>query len=99
VGAWGQNEFGQLGDNTKTNRSIPAQVLDSAGENFLTDIIEISAGDAHCLALRSDGSVWAWGNNIHHRLGDGTGTNRKTPVQVRGPAGVGFLNLFNPPGE
>jgi alpha-tubulin suppressor-like RCC1 family protein len=99
VWAWGQNEFGQLGDNTKTDRSIPAQVLDPAGENFLTDIIEISAGDAHCLALKSDGSVWAWGNNIHHRLGDGTGTDRKTPVQVRGPAGVGYLNLFKPPGE
>jgi alpha-tubulin suppressor-like RCC1 family protein len=99
VWAWGQNEFGQLGDNTKTGRSIPAQVLDDDGEGFLSGIIEISAGKSHCLALRIDGSIWSWGNNIHYRLGDGTGTHRKTPVQVKGPAGVGHLNLFDPPGE
>ncbi len=99
VWVWGQNEFGQLGDSTKTNRSAPAQVLDSDGEGLLIDIIEISAGDTHCLALSDDGSVWAWGNNIHHRLGDGTGTHRKTPVQVHGPAGVGYINLFDPPEE
>ena len=99
VWAWGQNEYGQLGDNTKTDRNVPAQVFDSDGEGFLSGIIEISASHSHCLALGGDGSIWAWGNNIYYRLGDGTGTYRKIPVQVRGPAGVGYLNLFDPPGE
>lgn len=99
VWAWGQNEYGQLGDNTKTNRSFPAQVLDPIGEGFLSGIIEISAGKSHCLALRNDGTVWTWGQNSYRYLGDGTGTHKIVPVQVRGPAGVGYLNLFDPPGE
>lgn len=68
--------------------------LETAGERA-----RISAGNSHCLDLRVDGSIWAWGNNIYYRLGDGTGTHRKTPVQVRGPSGVGFLTLFDPPDE
>jgi len=99
VWAWGHNEYGQLGDNTKIDRNIPVQVLGPGGEGFLSGIIEISAGESHCLALRNDGNLWAWGNNWPYRLGDGTQTHRSTPVQVRGPAGVGYLNLFKPPGE
>ena len=43
----------------------------------------IAAGRDHTVALRSDGTVWAWGNNCFGRLGDGTTTDRRTPVQVR----------------
>ena len=42
----------------------------------------IAAGYSHTLALKSDGSLWAWGNNNHGQLGDGTGTNKNTPVRV-----------------
>ena len=48
----------------------------------------IAAGDHHCLALKSDGTVWAWGYNGHGQLGDGTTTDRPTPVQVTGLSGV-----------
>ncbi|KPA12999.1 hypothetical protein MHK_006794, partial [Candidatus Magnetomorum sp. HK-1] len=42
----------------------------------------IAAGDTHTLALNADGTVWAWGNNSKGQLGDGTTTNRTTPVKV-----------------
>ena len=55
VWAWGQNERGQLGDGTTSNRSTPVQVSN------LTGVIAIAAGDSQSLALKSDGTVWAWG--------------------------------------
>lgn len=42
----------------------------------------IKTGDKHNLALKTDGSLWAWGNNSAFELGDGTFTNRPTPVQI-----------------
>jgi alpha-tubulin suppressor-like RCC1 family protein len=50
----------------------------------LTGIVQIRAGEALSLALKSDGTVWAWGENQWGQLGDGTTTNRTTPVQVVG---------------
>jgi alpha-tubulin suppressor-like RCC1 family protein len=41
-----------------------------------------SAGGNHTLALKTDGSLWAWGNNDSGQLGDGTITARSTPVRV-----------------
>ena len=43
----------------------------------------ISAGGSHTVALRSDGTVWAWGFNNHGQVGDGTRTNRRIPVRVQ----------------
>ena len=48
----------------------------------------IAAGFAHSLAVRSGGSVWAWGYNIYGQLGDGTTTRRSTPAQVQGLTSV-----------
>jgi alpha-tubulin suppressor-like RCC1 family protein/subtilisin family serine protease len=48
--------------------------------NFNT--IDIAAGGVHSLALNEDGSVWAWGDNRNGRLGDGTYSNRLTPIKV-----------------
>lgn len=77
VWTWGNNFEGQLGDGTSNNvRPTPAQV---AG---LTGITAVAAGANHVLALRSDGTVWAWGDNDNGALGDTTRTDRKTPVQV-----------------
>jgi len=46
--------------------------------------VQISLGSGHGLAIKPDGTVWAWGNNIYGQLGDGTTTHRSTPVQVSG---------------
>lgn len=48
-------------------------------------------GFSHSLAIREDGSVWAWGGNVYGQLGDGTTLNRTTPVQVKGTGGEGYL--------
>ncbi len=50
----------------------------------LSGAIAVSTGDVHTVALKADGTVWAWGSNTDGRLGDGTTTLRTTPVQVSG---------------
>jgi alpha-tubulin suppressor-like RCC1 family protein len=91
VWTWGDNLYGQLGDGTTTprNRTSPAQV---AG---LSDVIAIAAGSSHTVALRRDGTVWAWGSNDLGQLGDGTTTQRTSPVQVSGLSGVTALVANN----
>src|SRR3989304_5520615 len=77
VWAWGLNVSGQLGNGTNTNSNVPVQV---AG---LTGITAIAGGGrAHSLALRNDGTVWAWGFNTSGQLGNGTLTNNNVPVPV-----------------
>lgn len=82
VWAWGGNSFGQLGDGTQTDRSIPIQV------SGLSGVTAIAAGDRHSLAIKGDGTVWAWGSNSSGRLGNGTTTNSYIPVQVSGLTGA-----------
>ena len=54
----------------------------------LTGVIQVSAGVLHSLALRSDGTVWAWGNNWFGQLGNGTVTSTSAAVRVTGLTGV-----------
>jgi len=83
VCAWGDNYFGELGDGTTGGTShAPVQTLN------LTDVVAIAAGNGHSLALRSDGTVWAWGANSHGQLGNDSTTPRDVPVQVHNLAGV-----------
>jgi alpha-tubulin suppressor-like RCC1 family protein len=46
--------------------------------------VQVAAGQNHSLGIRSDGSLWAWGFNGNGELGDGTTTNRQTPVIIGG---------------
>jgi alpha-tubulin suppressor-like RCC1 family protein len=82
VWACGKNSFGQLGDGTKTNRPIAAQVLG------LSDVAHLKAGSYHSLALDGNGIVWSWGRNSSGQLGNGTKTNRTAPVPVQKLSGV-----------
>jgi alpha-tubulin suppressor-like RCC1 family protein len=84
VWAWGANYAGQLGDGTTVDRSTPVQVLSLSG---VTAIATGSTAD-HSLALKNDGTVWAWGWNMYGQLGDGTTVDRNTPVQVQNLNGV-----------
>jgi hypothetical protein len=69
-------------------RAMPGQ---RPGVNNVT---VIALGNSHSVALKSDGTVWAWGRNNHGQLGDGTASNRNSPVQVAGLTGV----YQSPPG-
>jgi alpha-tubulin suppressor-like RCC1 family protein len=77
--AWGYNSAGQLGDNTITSRSSPVSVVGG-----FTDWVSVSAGDSHSLAIRANGTLWSWGANNQGGLGDNTLTNRSSPVSVVG---------------
>jgi alpha-tubulin suppressor-like RCC1 family protein len=83
VWTWGINENGQLGQGALSlHQATPTQVPG------LTGVTAISAGLGHALALRNDGTVWAWGFNRYGQLGDGSTTQRASPVQVQGLTGI-----------
>jgi alpha-tubulin suppressor-like RCC1 family protein len=82
VAAWGSNNYGQLGDGTKTTSRIPVAV------SGLTGVTAIAAGGEFSLALKSDGTVWAWGNNGKGQLGNNSTVASSTPVQVVGLTGI-----------
>ena len=79
--AWGRNNFGQLGDNSATNRSSPVAVRQGALPTG-TRLMQLVAGAQHSLALAADGTAYAWGLNTYGQLGDNTTTQRLTPVAV-----------------
>lgn len=81
IAAWGWNTSGQLGNATTTDRIVPA-LIDQGGVLSGKTVVGISAGGIHTLALCSDGTAVAWGNNFYGQLGDGTNSNRASPVLV-----------------
>ena len=78
VWAWGNNSHGQLGNGSTTNSAIPVPV-----SGLSSSVLAIAAGYEYTVGLRIDNKVWAWGNNSYGQLGDGTTTDRWTPVQVQ----------------
>ena len=75
---WGQNDTGQLGDGTITNRLTP--VLDGNGLPF----VQVSVGTQHTCGVTPESRAFCWGNNGAGQLGDGTKTQRRLPVPVAG---------------
>jgi alpha-tubulin suppressor-like RCC1 family protein len=85
VRCWGDNEYRQLGDGTKTDRLTPVNVIGLAGEITAIDSGGVPGG-VHTCALTAAGGVQCWGDNAEGQLGDGTFTERLTPVGVSGLA-------------
>lgn len=84
VRCWGSNEFGQLGDGTTLER-LTAVSADLSGGVALS----ISAGESHTCAVMEDTSLMCWGDNSNGQLGDGSRSERHTPISVPlGDAGV-----------
>ncbi len=81
-----RNVFGQLGDGTKQERTLPVKALG------LTKVVEIAAGEHCSLVRRRDGTVWAWGYNGVGLLGD-SGPERTTAAPVPGLDDVETLSL------
>lgn len=81
VRAWGHNYFGQVGDGARSDEpvSVPQTVVG------LTEVKAIASGGPSALALRSDGTVWAWGENGGGIFGDtGKRSFSATPLEVPG---------------
>jgi alpha-tubulin suppressor-like RCC1 family protein len=79
VKCWGNNQYGQLGDGTKINRSTPVLVSN------ISNAISLSLGAYHSCALLKTGEIKCWGNNVNSQLMDGTKENRSLPVSASIP--------------
>ncbi|MED0671836.1 Ig-like domain-containing protein [Aneurinibacillus aneurinilyticus] len=84
VWAWGDNKSGELGDGTKESKNTPVQVKE------LTDVMTIiasndAAGNGYSIALKKDGTIWAWGSNQYGQLGvgDWNGVTITKPMRVQ----------------
>jgi alpha-tubulin suppressor-like RCC1 family protein len=80
IWAWGEGASGQLGQGNTTDYSSPVQV------GALTTWSKIAAGNGYeegtVLAIKTDGTLWAWGEGSAGQLGDGTTVDKSSPVQV-----------------
>jgi alpha-tubulin suppressor-like RCC1 family protein len=90
--SWGDDTSGQIGNGLASagdNAENPVAV------NGLTGVTAVSAGTEHSLALLSNGTVMAWGDNTRGELGDGTHTSSAVPVAVKGLTGVKAVSAGN----
>ena len=86
----GLNSRGQLGNGTLDYTADLTQVKTSEN-TYLTNIIKISAGDSHMLAMTSNGDVYTWGLNNYGQLGQNSNDNSTYAVKVLSEDGQGFL--------
>ena len=74
---WGNNYYGELADNTNETRSSPVQTI-SGGTNWK----QVSCGFQHAAAIKSNNTLWCWGNNTGGQIGDNTIVPKSSPVQT-----------------
>lgn len=87
VYAWGDNQYGQLGQGHLASSLLPQPV------RGLSSVHALAVGDYHILAMRRDGTVWGWGSNHYGQLGAGNRMNgATTPVQITGLSSVRTLS-------
>ncbi len=86
---WGSGSDGVFGNGTTDSEVLAVRVAAALDVTFT----QISAANNHVLALAEDGQVYAWGDNSNGQLGDGTTTNRYSPIQVEFPADVSITQV------
>ena len=88
VRCWGDNTYGQLGDNSTEQRLTAVAVVGLPDGSIVT---ALTAGNNHTCALLADGSVYCWGRNNNGQLGGATSAFSETPSRVQGSASVTAL--------
>lgn len=92
VWAWGENDYRQLGDNSVQSASasmpvqewVPGTDTRPGYTQDLTGVVAVAASPLHSVALKSDGTVWAWGDNRYGQLGIGGTLGKATAQAVSG---------------
>ena len=74
---WGHGGNGILGNNAITHKSSPIQTV-AGGTNWK----QVASGGIHLAAIKTDGTLWAWGYNFNGQLGDNTSVAKSSPVMV-----------------
>jgi alpha-tubulin suppressor-like RCC1 family protein len=77
--AWGRASYGRLGDGTTISRCSPVSVVGG-----FTDWCQLSASCHHSVAVRQNGTAWAWGRGQNNQLGTGNTSARSSPVSIAG---------------
>jgi len=89
VKCWGSDGNGQLGNGAAGSSPTPVDVT-----GLSSGVLAVASGAHHACAIKADGTVECWGENANRQLGDGTTTNRPSPVAVVGlPATASALTL------
>lgn len=75
--SWGGNQFGGLGNGSTSSRSTPGET-ETGGTNWKS----IATSGRHCAAIKTDGTLWTWGDNSSGQCGDGTTVSKSSPSQT-----------------
>ena len=99
VWAWGSGEDGRLGTGNERQQLYPINISTRVNSPLAdVEIVQISAGFSHALAVDEDGNVWAWGFNDRGQLGTGERVNRhEDPPGTRAPNHYRPINISNLP--
>ncbi len=87
VKCWGYNYYGQLGNGTTTESSVPVTV------SGISNATSVSVGSSHACAILSDKTIKCWGNGYSGQLGNGNTYSSSTPVTVTGISNATMVNL------
>lgn len=79
---WGDNGYGQLGDETTTDKHEPTDITSQFSLIQGEVIIEVSLGSSHSSAITSEGRIFTWGSNSNGKLGNGTSENSSKPIDI-----------------
>lgn len=84
VYGWGFNQYGNLGNGTTTNTSIPTAVN-------ISNVKSVSPGFGFTVVFKKDGTIWSWGDKYNGQLGNGTTTSTLIPAQVAGLDSIAWI--------